>query len=63
MTETPSLPFGPGALIVVGVYVLSLLGIGAFAYSQRRENSLHDFFLAGRCVDSPNVQVTLESAL
>ena len=48
VTETPSLPFGPGALIVVGVYVLSLLGIGAYAYSQRRENSLHDFFLAGR---------------
>jgi solute:Na+ symporter, SSS family len=48
MTETPSLPFGPGALIVVGVYVLSLLGIGAYAYSQRRENSLHDFFLAGK---------------
>ena len=44
MTDTPSLPFGPGALIVVGVYVLSLLGIGAYAYSQRKENSLHDFF-------------------
>lgn len=42
------LPFGPGALIVVAVYVLSLLGIGFYAYRQRQKESLHDFFLAGR---------------
>ncbi|MBT3510824.1 MAG: sodium:solute symporter family protein, partial [Nitrospina sp.] len=59
MTETPSLPFGPGALAVVTVYVLSLLGIGAYAYSQRRENSLHDFFLAGRTMGFTVLVLTL----
>ena len=42
------LPFGPGALGVVAVYILSLLAIGAYAYSKRREESLNDFFLGGR---------------
>ncbi len=45
---TESLPFGPGALVVVAVYVLSLLGIGAYAYMQRQKDSMQDFFLAGR---------------
>jgi len=44
----PPLPFGPGALAFVGIYVLSLLGIGFFAYRKRRGDSLGDFFLAGR---------------
>ncbi len=59
MTETQALPFGPGALIVVGVYVLSLLGIGAYAYSQRQENNLHDFFLAGRTMGFTVLLLTL----
>ncbi|MBT3921742.1 MAG: sodium:solute symporter family protein [Nitrospina sp.] len=59
MTETPPLPFGPGALVVVSIYVLSLLGIGAYAYSQRRENSLHDFFLAGRTMGFTVLVLTL----
>ncbi|MCF8719566.1 sodium:solute symporter family protein [Nitrospina gracilis] len=45
MTE---LPFGPGALFVVAIYILSLLAIGWYAYSRRKENSLSDFFLGGR---------------
>ena len=45
---TESLPFGPGALIVIAIYVLSLLGIGFYAYRQRQKDSLQDFFLAGR---------------
>ncbi|MEK9628008.1 MAG: sodium:solute symporter family protein [Nitrospinota bacterium] len=43
-----ALPFGPGALIIVGIYVLSLLGIGFYAYKQRRKDDMQDFFLAGR---------------
>ncbi len=46
--NAPELPFGPGALAVAGIYVLSLLGIGAYAYSKRRDQSLSDFYLAGR---------------
>jgi solute:Na+ symporter, SSS family len=59
MTETQALPFGPGALVVVGLYVLSLLGIGAYAYSKRQENSLHDFFLAGRTMGFTVLVLTL----
>ena len=42
------LPFGPGALAVMGAYILSLLLIGAYAYSRQKEESLSDFYLAGR---------------
>jgi solute:Na+ symporter, SSS family len=59
MPETPPLPFGPGALVVVMVYVLSLLGIGAYAFSQRRENNLHDFYLAGRTMGFTVLVLTL----
>ena len=43
---TESLPFGPGALIVIAIYVLSLLGIGFYAHKQRRKDDMQDFFLA-----------------
>lgn len=46
--NTLGLPFGPGALVLVGLYVLSLLAIGAYAYTKRRDQSLSDFYLAGR---------------
>ncbi|MCH8208242.1 MAG: hypothetical protein IIA62_04180 [Nitrospinae bacterium] len=46
--NAPELPFGPGALAVAGIYVLSLLGIGAYAYSKRRAPPLSDFYLGGR---------------
>ena len=45
---TEFLPFGPGALIFIAIYVLSLLGIGFYAYKQRQKNNMQDFFLAGR---------------
>jgi SSS family solute:Na+ symporter len=48
MSETEALPFGPGALVVVGFYILSLLAIGGYAYTKRKDESLGDFFLAGR---------------
>ena len=31
---TEALPFGPGALVFVAVYVLGLLGIGFYAHKQ-----------------------------
>lgn len=48
MPETEALPFGPGALVVVGFYIASLLAIGGYAYTKRKDESLGDFFLAGR---------------
>ena len=45
---TPLLPFGLGAWIFIGIYLVSMIGIGWLAYGARRENSLTDFYLAGR---------------
>lgn len=42
------LPFGPGALLLIGAYLLSLLLIGWVGYRARQENSLKDFYLAGQ---------------
>ena len=42
------IPFGPGALAVIALYILSLLGIGYLAYRARKENSLRDFYLGGQ---------------
>ena len=57
--ETPALPFGPGALVVVVVYVFSLLGVGAYAYSKRCEKNLHEFFLAGKNIGFTVLLLTL----
>lgn len=44
---TGLLPFGPGAWLLIVVYLLSLLLIGWIGYRARRENTLRDFYLAG----------------
>lgn len=54
-----ALPFGPGALVVVAVYVLSLLGIGFYAYKQRQKDNMQDFFLAGRSLGFTILFLTL----
>ncbi len=41
------IPFGPGALTLIGLYLLSLLGIGWLGRRARKENTLRDYFLAG----------------
>ncbi len=48
MTETNALPFGYGAFIVVGIYIASMLAIGAYAWSKKQNETLNDFYLAGR---------------
>ncbi len=42
------LPFGVGAWFFVGLYLCSLLLIGWIGYNARREDTLRDFYLAGR---------------
>jgi SSS family solute:Na+ symporter/sodium/pantothenate symporter len=42
------LPFGPGAWVFVSCYLCSLLLIGWVGYNARREDTLEDFYLAGR---------------
>ncbi|MDA0822599.1 MAG: sodium:solute symporter family protein [Proteobacteria bacterium] len=41
------LPFGLGAWIFIGLYLISLIGIGLIAKRARLEDSLSDFYLAG----------------
>jgi SSS family solute:Na+ symporter/sodium/pantothenate symporter len=41
------LPFGTGAWLFIGIYLLSLIGIGWLAKRAQLENSLADFYLAG----------------
>lgn len=43
-----SLPFGRGALIFIGCYLLFMLGLGYLAKRARRSESLSDFHLAGK---------------
>lgn len=59
MPETEVLPFGPGALVVVGFYIVSLLAIGGYAYTKRKDESLGDFFLAGRSMGFAVLILTL----
>jgi len=42
------LPFGPGAWIFISVYLCSLLLLGWLGFNARREDTLQDFYLAGR---------------
>ena len=41
------LPFGPGGLAVIGLYLIGLLIIGWFGHRARKEDSLRDFYLGG----------------
>ncbi len=59
MATIEALPFGPGALAVVGFYVLSLLAIGGYAYAKKRDDSLGDFYLAGRSMGFAVLILTL----
>ncbi len=49
-TATDTLPFGPGALAFIGLYLVSLIGIGWLARGARQENTLRDHFLGGQGV-------------
>ena len=42
------LPFGPGAWLFIGIYLLSMLLVGWFGFRARRENTLKDFYVAGK---------------
>ena len=45
IANTP--PFGPGAIVFISLYLLSLIGIGWIGRKARTEHSLKDFYLAG----------------
>ncbi len=41
------MPFGPFAWAFIAIYLSSLLLIGYLSYKARRQNTLHDFYVAG----------------
>jgi len=51
--------FGPGALIVIALYLVSMLGIGWLGRLRRQSNSLADFYLAGRSMGLAVLFLTL----
>jgi SSS family solute:Na+ symporter len=55
------IPFGPGAQLFVVCYLLSLIVIGLVAYRSRRDDTLQDFYLAGRGVGFVALLLTMYS--
>lgn len=48
MNNAPNYALSDGGLAFVGVYVLSLIGIGWLGYRAKKEDSLEDHYLGGR---------------
>ncbi len=46
-SSVPEVTFGPGALAVLGGYLVVMLGLGLLGRLKRREHSLRDFYLGG----------------
>ena len=53
------LVFGPGALVVVGLYLVSMIGVGWIARKKRQSDSMADFYLAGRSLGLAVLFLTL----
>ena len=52
-------PLGPGALTFIGLYLVSMLVIGYIAKRAQRDQSLSDFYLAGRSLGTAVLLLTL----
>ena len=59
MNDDSIVPFGPGGLTFIVIYLLSLIGIGYYGHRVRRENTLKDFYLAGSGVGFMVLLLTL----
>ena len=57
--QESELVFGPGALIFVGLYLVSMIGVGWYARQRRQGNSMADFYLAGRSMGLTVLFLTL----
>ena len=55
------LPFGIDAYVFISLYLLSLLVIGGFGYRASKEQSLKDFYLAGKGIGFVVLLLTLYS--
>ncbi|MCA9121713.1 MAG: sodium:solute symporter family protein [Planctomycetaceae bacterium] len=55
------IPFTPGEMVFIGIYLASLVVIGLVGYRAREENSLKDFYLAGNGIGFVVLLLTLYS--
>ena len=51
--------FGTGALIVIGLYLVMMIGVGWIGRLRRQSDSMADFYLAGRSMGLPVLLLTL----
>ena len=51
--------FGTGALVVIGLYLVMMIGVGWVGRLRRRSNSMADFYLAGRSMGLAVLLLTL----
>ena len=49
-SESGSILLGPGAFIFIGIYLLSMIGVGWLGRKRRVDDSLADFYLGGRSI-------------
>ena len=54
-----ALPFGPGGLAFIALYLLSLLALGWWGRNARQSDTLQDFYLAGPGVGFAVLLLTL----
>ena len=57
--DVTGLGFGPGALALIGLYLVSMIGVGWLGRIRRQSNSMVDFYLAGRSMGFAVLLLTL----
>ncbi|MDA0337992.1 MAG: sodium:solute symporter family protein, partial [bacterium] len=57
--DLTGLGFGPGALALIGLYLVSMIGVGWLGRVRRQSDSMVDFYLAGRSMGFAVLLLTL----
>ena len=57
--EEGKIVFGNGALLAIGLYLVSMIGVGYFARVKRKGDTMADFYLAGRSLGMAVLFLTL----
>ncbi len=57
--DVTGLGFGPGALAVIALYLVSMIGVGWLGRMRRQSDSMVDFYLAGRSMGFAVLLLTL----
>ena len=57
--EEGKIVFGNGALLAIGLYLVSMIGVGYYARVKRKGDTMADFYLAGRSLGMAVLFLTL----